>query len=151
MQPQALVLLRMFFLQVSVRCGVCYAWEWSTSISLSTCAGLKYWWLSTCVEFTLHNTKKWNNIRFTQIKLHPHEKESLRCMYNLHLRSDNNPHITQQSRHQVRYSVNVLVGIITDNQLIGTDIAHWTHFMEYHYTKGWNSDYRMVLVVYVII
>lgn len=39
-------------------------------------------------------------------------------MHNLHLSSGNNPHNALESKHQVRFSVNVWTGFI-DNHLIG--------------------------------
>lgn len=45
-------------------------------------------------------------------------REGICNLHNLHMWSDNNPHVTRQCRFQVRFAVNVWAGILGDN-LIG--------------------------------
>jgi len=45
-------------------------------------------------------------------------REGISNLHNLHMWSGNNPHVTRQCRHQVRFAVNVWAGILGDH-LIG--------------------------------
>jgi hypothetical protein len=64
-------------------------------------------------------------------------REGIVNMHNLHVWSQINPQVTRESRHQVRFSVNIWAGII-DNHLIGpyilpprlTGRIYWTFLNE---------------------